>query len=153
MRMLGGVLVVCGVFGVLAGCIPTSFEARPPWRHEAEEKCLSSGTVKETPSVVLVKPIDGPGMCGADFPLKVSALGESAVQTGALGYADDLRPPGSVPQGSQFPPQPTYARPQPAYQTYSPPPVANQNYGRAYENPGVGQQPMSLSPGGQRPGY
>lgn len=154
MRMLGGVLVVCGVFGVLAGCIPTSFEARPPWRHEAEEKCLSAGGVKETPSVVLVKPIDGPGMCGADFPLKVSALGESAIQTGALGYADDLRPPGSVPQGSQFPPQPSYARPapaQPAYQPYSPPPAASQTYSRGYES--SGQQPISLTPNGQQRAY
>ena len=89
MRVIGGVLVVCGVFGVLAGCIPTSFEARAPWRHDAEEKCLAAGAVKESPSVALLKPIQGPGMCGADFPLKVGALGESAVQTASLGYADE----------------------------------------------------------------
>jgi len=87
--------------GVLAGCKSTWFEAREPWRRDAEEACLKAGTVKESPSVALLKPIQGPGMCGADFPLKVAALGE----TEALGYADDLRPPGSVPQGA---PQPTY---------------------------------------------
>ncbi len=101
---------------------------REPWRHEAEVACLNSGTVKEGAGVVRITPIDGPGMCGADFPLKVSMLGEAP----ALGYVDDpVRPPGSVPNGSsvqqqqprypiqqqQLPPlqsQPQYA-PQPQY--------------------------------------
>ena len=69
---------------------------REPWRHEAEVACLNSGTVKEGAGVVRISPIDGPGMCGADFPLKVSALGEGP----ALGYVDDpVRPPGAVPNG------------------------------------------------------
>ncbi len=136
MRVAGGVIVVCGLFGVLAGCNPTMFESRAPWRHEAEEKCLAQGAVKESPSVALLKPIQGPGMCGADFPLKVGVLGESAIQTASLGYADDLRPPGSVPQGSQFPPANSYPRPPsgvsssplPPQQGYAAPSYSSQGY-------------------------
>ena len=136
MRVVGGVLVVCGLFGVLAGCNPTMFVHREPWRHDAEEKCLAQGAVKESPSVALLKPIQGPGMCGADFPLKVGALGESAVQTASLGYSDDLRPPGSLPQGSQFPPSNSYPRPPsqvssqplPPQQGYSAPSYSSQGY-------------------------
>ena len=53
-------------------------------------------------------------MCGADFPLKVSALGESSP---LVGYADDPRPPGSIPNSAQMPRwpinQPQYAPPAP----------------------------------------
>ncbi len=77
----------------LAGC-GRNWEEREPWRHEAEVACLKSGAIKEGPAIVAIKPIEGPGICGADFPLKVTALGESPL----LGYADDLRPPGTIPQ-------------------------------------------------------
>jgi hypothetical protein len=81
---------------MLAGCNSSWFEEREPWRHEAEVQCLKSGAVKEGTAVVMLRPISGPGVCGADFPLKVAALGESSV----LGYADEaLRPPGAVPGG------------------------------------------------------
>jgi Extensin-like protein C-terminus len=92
------------VLVALTGCKPTWFEEREPWRHEAEESCLKTGAVKESPSVVLLGPINGPGMCGADFPLKVGALGEAA----PLGYADEaLRPPSDVPGGpASYPRQP-----------------------------------------------
>jgi hypothetical protein len=136
MRVAGGVVVVCGLFGVLAGCNPTMFVQREPWRHDAEEKCLAAGAVKESPSVALLKPIQGPGMCGADFPLKVGALGESALQTASLGYADDLRPPGALPQGQQFPPSNSYPRPSspvssqplPPQRGYAAPSYSSQGY-------------------------
>ncbi|MFZ0837647.1 MAG: extensin, partial [Xanthobacteraceae bacterium] len=95
----------------LAGC-NSWFAQREPWRREAEEQCLRSGAVKEGPGIALLRPIDGPGICGADFPLKVEALGE----TNPLGFADDPRPPGLVPQRSTYtpPPAPNYsARPTP----------------------------------------
>src|SRR5258708_33448900 len=89
-------LVGSFVLVALAGCKSTWFEEREPWRREAEMACLKTGTVKESPSVALLGPISGPGMCGADFPLKVSALGESQ----PLGYTDEpVRPPATVPQG------------------------------------------------------
>ena len=83
-----------GVIGVLAGCSGGFFTAeRETWRHEAEVQCLASGAVKETANVVRIQAIKGPGMCGADFPLKVAMLGEG----GSLGYSQELRPPGSIP--------------------------------------------------------
>src|SRR5579872_4594334 len=83
----------------LAGCGRGLWTAgeRASWRHEAEVECLKSGAVKLGAGVVRLEPIEGPGMCGADFPLKVAALGESAP---AISYADDLRPPGSIPANS-----------------------------------------------------
>ena len=68
-----------------------NYAEREPWRREAEVACLNSGTVKEGAGLVRISPIEGPGMCGADFPLKVSALGEGP----ALGYVEEpVRPPG-----------------------------------------------------------
>jgi hypothetical protein len=67
---------------------------REAWRHEAEVECLKSGAVKI--GVEKVDPIEGPGMCGADFPFKVTALGEASL----MSYADDLRPPAAIPNAS-----------------------------------------------------
>ncbi len=85
------------VLVALAGC-GRFFAEREPWRREAEVACLKSGAVREGPSIVQVPPISGPGICGADFPLKVAAVGESA----ALGFAE-LRPPGTIPNASAAP--------------------------------------------------
>jgi hypothetical protein len=109
----------------LAGCGRGFLQTgeRATWRHEAEVTCLKSGAVKIGAGVVQISPIEGPGMCGADFPLKVAALGESS----AVGYADDLRPPGDIPNGSsaQMPRwplnEPRYAPPQPAQPVQSQP--------------------------------
>ena len=88
------VVVVLVAPGVLAGCSGGNFFAeREPWRLEAEVQCISSGAVREGAGVVRIEAIRGPGICGADFPLKVSSLGESP----ALGFADELRPPAAIP--------------------------------------------------------
>ena len=146
--MLFRSLVGCVAVATLAGCMPSMFEARAPWRHEAEEKCLAAGAVKESPSVALIKPIQGPGMCGADFPLKIAALGESALGSMPMSYADDVRPPGSVPNGSQFPPANSHPRPSapvssqplPQQQGYSPPRTMMQEASPSYR-PYSGSQP------------
>ncbi len=92
----------------LAGCGRGYFQfsgEREPWRHEAEVACLNSGTIKEGAGIVRISPIEGPGMCGADFPLKVSSLGQSA----AIGYMEEpIRPPGSVPGGHTSASQPRW---------------------------------------------
>src|SRR3984885_7298447 len=81
----------------LAGCSHYMFAEREPWRHDAEIACLNSGAVKESPTRVRISAISGPGMCGADYPLRVSALGES----GPLGYNDEAPvPPGAIPNTS-----------------------------------------------------
>jgi hypothetical protein len=85
---------ILGVLGVLAGCSGGNmFAEREPWRHDAEVQCINSGQIREGPGVVRVKAIRGPGVCGADFPLKVSILGDGS----PLGYTDDLRPPATIP--------------------------------------------------------
>src|SRR6185295_2666586 len=88
-RYLVGSLVVLG----LAACGKMMFAEREPWRHEAEVACLKSGQVKEGAGLIRIEPIAGPGICGADFPLKVAAIGEG----GPIGYAEEvLRPPGAI---------------------------------------------------------
>ena len=83
----------------LAGCGRGFFQSaeREPWRAEAEIACLKSGAVKESLELVRVEPISGPGACGAQYPLKVAALGEGS---GSFGFANDLRPPGEYPQSA-----------------------------------------------------
>lgn len=102
--MKGGValsLVGAGALLALAGCGRGFFSGeRAPWRHQAEVECMKSGTVRLGSGVVRMEPIEGPGMCGADFPLKVAVLGEGAA---VIGYGDDLRPPGSIPNAGQMP--------------------------------------------------
>jgi extensin-like protein len=116
----------------LAGCGRGFFsEEREPWRAEAEVACLKSGEVKEGPDIVRIDPISGPGACGADFPLKVSALGESS---NTFGFADeDLRPPAPIgnqprwPVGQRLPPPPFHHDQQ--QQPYPAPAYGGSNYG------------------------
>lgn len=86
----------------LAGCGRGFFQSaeREPWRAEAELACLKSGAVKENAELVRINPISGPGVCGAEYPLKVAALGEAS---GSFGFADDLRPPGSIGNQPRWP--------------------------------------------------
>src|SRR5215471_9467260 len=73
-RPLVGACLLLG----LAGCARMWFAEREPWRREAEISCLQSGAVKEGSSIAIIKAIDGPGACGADYPLRVAALGDPA---------------------------------------------------------------------------
>ena len=155
----------------LAGCGRSFLQTgeRASWRHEAEVACLKSGAVKVGAGVVQISPIEGPGMCGADFPLKVAALGESS---SAVGYADDLRPPGDVPNSSsaQMPRwplnEPRYAPPQPAQPVqvqpiqvqpqmrWSPGPAAIEQRTLSIEAPestAPAGRPVSLNPPGVKP--
>ena len=126
----------------LAGCGRGLFQSaeREPWRAEAEAACLKSGAVREGPELVRIEPISGPGACGAQFPLKVAALGEGS---GSFGFADDLRPPGSI--GNQ-PRWPIQRAPAATPQTYSdtalrqPNDAAPSNGPISLTAPGVAQQ-------------
>src|SRR5271168_1340300 len=102
----------------LAGCGRGLFqsEEREPWRAEAEVACLKSGAVKESADLVRIDPISGPGICGAEFPLKVAALGES---DGSFGFADDdLRPPAPIGNQPRWP----VSQPPPPTSPYQPSP-------------------------------
>jgi hypothetical protein len=88
----------------LAGCGRSfvSVQEREPWRREAEATCLKSGAIKQTDLISQIKAIQGPGVCGADYPFKVTGIGEVS----ALGFAESMRPPGAIP--NRFPiPEPT----------------------------------------------
>ena len=121
----------------LAGCGRGFFQSaeREPWRAEAEIACLKSGAVKESPELVRIDPISGPGMCGAEFPLKVAALGEGAA---SFGFADDLRPPGTIGNQPRWPisPAPATAAPQGNYQRgYSDTALRQPNYAAPSNGP------------------
>src|SRR5262249_60569339 len=123
--------------GVLAGCSGGGFFAqRELWRHDAEVDCLNSGAVREGAGIVRINPIRGPGMCGADFPLKVSILGESA----PLGYSDDLRPPATIPSGAS--PRWPIAKPDNADAPQPPPPPSRSRVLPQYQSrPGQSDEP------------
>ena len=133
-------LVSVVFLGALAGCGRSflMFAEREAWRHEAEVQCLKSGAVKEGPALVRVSPIEGPGICGADFPLKVAALGESP----ALAFAGDIRPPGVIPGGGPSQPRWPVSQPPPS-DAYVPPPGSG-NYLRA---PAPRQAAPNVTPG------
>jgi hypothetical protein len=125
---LGAIAVAALI--ALAGCGHNFYGGeREAWRREAEVACITAGAVKESPSRVRISPISGPGICGADYPIQVSALGES----GPLGYTDEpVRPPaglsapGSAPQHwpvVQSAPPPVDAAPGPAADYGSPIPM------------------------------
>jgi hypothetical protein len=131
----------------LAGCGRGFFQSaeREPWRTEAEIACLKSGAVKENAELVRISPISGPGVCGAEYPLKVAALGESS---GSFGFADEIRPPAGI--GNQ-PRWPVSRPPSPAQAPYHPdPPLRQPGYG-ASSNAPISNAPLSLAAPGVQP--
>ncbi len=135
----------------LAGCGRGFFQSaeREPWRAEAEIACLKSGAVKESPELVRIDPISGPGVCGAEFPLKVAALGESS---GSFGFADDdLRPPAAIGNQPRWPiSQPPPASSYPAASSYPSAPYSD----NSVRQPGYGSAPgapISLTAPGVAP--
>ncbi len=109
-RVCAGILLV---LVALAGCGRNYFAAeRDPWRRDAEIACLKAGNIRESAALVRADPIKGPGMCGADFPLKVTALGTAM----PMGYAGELRPPGAIPGAAA--PQPPWPAAEPRAPTY-----------------------------------
>jgi hypothetical protein len=151
--LIGSVALVA-----LAGCGRGMMQfggERETWRHEAEAACLKSGAVKEGAGIVRIEPIEGPGMCGADFPLKVAALGEGPL----VGYADDIRPPASIPGGPERWPiaqQPQYTPPAPPPRYIPPAPdyAAPQNAPMSIVPPGAeAPPPRAYEPVATRPAY
>jgi hypothetical protein len=158
--------LVAAALAALAGCGHYFYGERAAWRREAEIACLNSGAVKESPGRVRIAAIEGPGICGADFPLRVSALGETA----PLGYDDEpLRPPATIPDAALpqewrtiQPHAPPPAQPQTGVPPYGPAPYGPPPYGataagsvQAVPLPPAGQAatqepgpPLSLSPPG-----
>jgi hypothetical protein len=148
--LVGSVVLVS-----LAGCGRGLFQTaeREPWRAEAEVACLKSGTVKEGADLVRINPISGPGVCGAEFPLKVAALGEA---NSSFGFADEsLRPPGGISGASQprWPvQQQPVARPASTYSNSYPQAAAQQPaYGGSSDGAPANSGPISLNAPGVAP--
>lgn len=49
-------------------------EPREPWRAQAEIACMKSGIIRQSQWIRPSKPIEGPGPCGSEMPLKVAAF-------------------------------------------------------------------------------
>ncbi|MBF9234344.1 extensin-like domain-containing protein [Microvirga alba] len=63
----------------LTGCGLFRFEQREPWRAQAEQACLSQRLVQPSAYMALSSKIDGPGICGMDYPFKVAAFTNGSV--------------------------------------------------------------------------
>lgn len=87
-RWLNLILCCTITTGLLSGCAGFFRAERPAWRKQAELACLKSGAVKESTYLKRVNAIDGPGICGADYPMRVSAL--TADVTGSIPEATSL---------------------------------------------------------------
>ena len=81
MRRYHLALIALGIIGSgLAGCGKFQKPQRAAWRDQAEAACMASRQVQISSYVSLRgKPIDGPGTCGMEQPLKVSAFSGGAV--------------------------------------------------------------------------
>jgi hypothetical protein len=157
-RRVAWYLVGSLVLVTLAGCGRGFMTAeREPWRAEAEAACMKSGTVKESATLVRISPISGPGSCGAEFPLKVAALGNATM----MSYSGDLRPPGSIPNRASSQPrwpinqqynQPSYSSPPQDYPAQG---AREPSYQQPHNYPQQSypqqQGPISLSPPGVAP--
>jgi extensin-like protein len=136
----------------LAGCGRGFFQfaEREPWRAEAEIACLKSGAVKESLDVVRIDPISGPGICGAEYPLKVAAFGEAS---SSYGFGDeDPRPPADIGNGQ--PRWPIARQPPPAYRP--PPNYQPSNLPSSLPNGSPSYPPAANyppSPPARQPGY
>ncbi len=144
--LLGSVVVAALI--ALAGCgLYFNMGEREAWRHDADVACLNSGAVKDGPERVRISAISGPGICGMDFPIRVSGIGESS----PLGYDDEaLRPPGGIPDGalpqhwpiqSNALPPPSYPPPSYPPPAYNPPPYNPPSY-----PPPVAARPTPAAP-------
>ena len=82
MRRAHLALIALGIVGAtgLAGCGKFQKPQRAAWRDQAEAQCMASRQVQLSSYVSLRgKPIDGPGTCGMQQPLKVTALQNGSV--------------------------------------------------------------------------
>ena len=97
MKRILNIFICCTITTLaLSGCASFRRAERPAWRKQAEMACLKSGVVTEDKYIKRVNPIEGPGICGADFPLKVMAF--TADVTGSVPDArsaavTDITPP------------------------------------------------------------
>lgn len=76
---VGPLVAAAMLVAVLAGCGRFGREEREPWRAQAEQICLRKGLVKPSAYVERISAISGPGVCGMDFPFRVTAFAGGTV--------------------------------------------------------------------------
>jgi hypothetical protein len=91
-------LIAAALGALLSGCGFIRVEPREPWRAQAEAACMKAGIIKESSFIRPTKPIDGPGPCGTDLPLKVSAF-QNDPNAVALALASTGAPQAGFAQG------------------------------------------------------
>jgi hypothetical protein len=143
--LIGGGLALAALLA-LAGCgggIMQWGAERAAWRGEAEAACMKSGAITLNAGVVQMTSIDGPGVCGAEFPLKVSMLGEGGT---AMSYGDEIRPPGAIPSVAmpRWPSNNSYAPPV----QYGAPPRDLDSQARDLAAKPPAAAPMNITPSG-----
>ena len=78
-RCVRPVAVLGAVLFTLSGCGFLQRAERPAWRAQAEKACFVEGRVKPSAALQPVSAIDGPGICGLERPLRVTALKDGAI--------------------------------------------------------------------------
>lgn len=67
------------LLATLAGCGYFSREERAAWRGDAERRCFAAGLVQPSDFMVVAREIEGPGSCGMEKPIRISAVGQGAI--------------------------------------------------------------------------
>ena len=80
--------LITGLALLLAGCGLFRRAERPAWRAQADKACFAQKRVTPSPYIQPASAIDGPGICGLETPLKVTALAEGAVAFNATQTLD-----------------------------------------------------------------
>ena len=90
--IIGGIFL--GGLGTLGACSTFRGEPRAAWRGEAEQACLRSGAIDKLPFVKESRAIEGPGTCGADYPLKVAGIASEFTASigGARAFSTAIKP-------------------------------------------------------------
>lgn len=73
LAVLGAALIT------LSGCGFLQRAERPAWRAQAEKACFAQGRVKPSDALRPLSAMDGPGICGLERPLRVTALKDGAI--------------------------------------------------------------------------
>ena len=80
--------LITGLALLLAGCGLFRRAERPAWRAQADKACFAQKRVTPSPYIQPASAIDGPGICGLDTPLKVTALADGMVAFNATQTLD-----------------------------------------------------------------
>ena len=80
--------LITGLALLLAGCGLFRRPERPAWRAQADKACFAQKRVTPSPYIEPAKAIDGPGICGLETPLKVTALADATVAFNATQTLD-----------------------------------------------------------------